>query len=226
MIIFELIIDITKNVVGLNTLSNLTNIPILTNNRLYKNRIDNYRMFIGQGLILLGFSELFNISKEVICEKLKITKYGKPFLNNSKIHFNIIHSGKYVGCVFSFENIGFDIQENVNFEVNDIASEVFSMEENNYLYNSDNFEDDFIRLWTRKEALCKYTGTGLNEDILQRTVIKDIYDIYKIYSYKMSNTTWQSICANKKMKELRLYKVNTEDLIYLKLPKSFKIFNW
>ena len=43
-------------------------------------------------------------------EELQMDKFGKPYFVNSKIHFNISHSGNFVVMAVSDWNIGIDVQ--------------------------------------------------------------------------------------------------------------------
>lgn len=50
--------------------------------------------------------EKYNIAGDV-----KVDKFGKPYFEDTDIHFNISHSGCYVIAAVSDEDIGIDIQK-------------------------------------------------------------------------------------------------------------------
>lgn len=94
-------------------------------------------------------------------------KYGKPYLLNIKdFHYNITHSGDYVGIAISRCPIGLDIEIiDKKIDINNIMPEVFSEEEIEFISNErdqDKSRELFFELWTLKESYVKYTGEGLN----------------------------------------------------------------
>ena len=40
-----------------------------------------------------------------------VTERGKPFFENSKVHFSISHTKKHAFCVLSEKNVGIDAEE-------------------------------------------------------------------------------------------------------------------
>lgn len=89
---------------------------------------------------------------------------GKPLLAAGP-HFNLSHSGGLAALAICREcNVGIDI-EKVRPVERDIAGRFFSACENEAL---DAVEGDcqmaFFRCWTRKEAVLKALGCGLNRD--------------------------------------------------------------
>lgn len=223
--IIELIINMYNNQpIDVIRLSNIINYPKLINKRVFKNKSDTIRMLLGQGLIMLGLSKIFNINKDIIYRNLNVTKLGKPFLKDySYVYFNVSHTGEYVGCIFNTSKVGLDIQKEVNFDVHDIAKNCFSREEYLFLLKSKKFENEFIKLWTRKEALCKAKGEGLNEKILLTPVIKKTIMEYKISSFKLSNVCWQSVSFCDSSTNLLLYKVSIENILLEILPQPYCI---
>jgi len=93
-------------------------------------------------------------------------KNGKPYWEEVPLYFSLSHSGKYVLCAVSEQEIGADIQEMKQDGWRKTAERYFSKEELDALKNCDSEEEErklFFRLWTRKEARGKLTGQGVAE---------------------------------------------------------------
>lgn len=90
----------------------------------------------------------------------------KPFLTNQPgIHFNISHSGDWIIIAVTSSEIGTDIEQlRPDFEYQEILADNFSLGEIKYLLDNSDPEKFFL-LWTRKEALIKISGKGLDEDL-------------------------------------------------------------
>ena len=104
---------------------------------------------------------------------------GKPHIENLvNVHFNISHSGHYVVCAVSCNQIGIDVERvrKVNLR---IAERFFSPSEINDLMacEEENRMHYFITLWTIKESYLKAIGRGLTQHLNSFTIVKngDIY---------------------------------------------------
>lgn len=101
-------------------------------------------------------------------------EHGKPYLKNyPNWHFNFSHSKNAVCCVIAKEEVGIDIEEVREYK-EALARYSCSEKEMFILDSSDDKANEFYRLWTRKEAVFKLIGTGINKDIksiLDRTHI-------------------------------------------------------
>ena len=90
---------------------------------------------------------------------------GKPsILGHPEIFFNLSHCRKAVACVVADSPVGIDVEETCRFS-DSIARYTLDDEEYESVVKVDNPSQAFIRLWTMKEALLKYTGEGLRRDI-------------------------------------------------------------
>ncbi|KHD36075.1 surfactin biosynthesis protein Sfp [Clostridium acetobutylicum] len=95
--------------------------------------------------------------------QLEYNEWGQPrLLNNSKVHFNISHSGEWVVVAVDEKPIGIDIQQIYKTDLA-IAESSFSKRENKYIasLSKDDRVDAFFMLWTLKEAFIKAKGKGL-----------------------------------------------------------------
>jgi 4'-phosphopantetheinyl transferase len=128
------------------------------------------------------FGEL--LSRHFIANKIKIESNkiefnigdkGKPFLENSDIHFNVSHSGEWVVAAFSKRNIGIDIEiiREPNYNV---AKRFFSsveIHQLNIISDADKKKNLFFDFWTVKESYLKAIGTGLTKPLNTFTVVKN-----------------------------------------------------
>ncbi len=123
--------------------------------------------------------------KGVISAGVEHTYYyndnGKPYLENGfgskdlNLYFSLSHSGEFVICAISNQEIGADIQQMKQVNYNKIISRFFTPLEYDYYNQLDSSEEKvtyFFKLWTRKEAYAKCTGKGL-AGILQIDVLQD-----------------------------------------------------
>lgn len=97
------------------------------------------------------------------------TVYGKPHIRNSSHHvdFNIshIHDASFL-AISRTARVGIDAAAQVTDGWQAIAAEFFTREERAMLNGSpaDHREQEFLRLWTAKEAFAKLIGVGLALD--------------------------------------------------------------
>lgn len=115
---------------------------------------------------------------------------GKPRLKgHHDIFFNLSHCREAAICVVDTVPVGVDIETVRPFK-DALARHVLSPEEYSVVAASFNPAVEFIKLWTKKEAVLKYTGEGirsdlkttltnLSEDIDIQTVVTDRY-VYSV----------------------------------------------
>ncbi|HBA46306.1 MAG TPA: hypothetical protein DCZ91_00585 [Lachnospiraceae bacterium] len=113
---------------------------------------------------------------------------GKPYFRNLPFYFNLSHSGSYVLCGLSMEEIGADIQQHCGKDVGKLGRRFYSKRESDALEQAGaEREKLFYRLWARKEAYGKLTGEGIGKalgvDLLPETIRADKGEIYYTPSY-------------------------------------------
>lgn len=103
-----------------------------------------------------------------------IFSYGtheKPFIYGNAIYFNISHKGDYVVCVWADTPCGIDIE--IIKEVKLSSAKRFCTEnELNFIMESDNKNQAFLYIWTRKEAYFKSLGCGISTVLSAVDVLK------------------------------------------------------
>jgi 4'-phosphopantetheinyl transferase len=128
----------------------------------FKFQVDAKRSIYAEILLKYIVYCKLNISQSYV--KLKYNLYGKPYLQDiPDFYFNISHSGKWVVCAWSKNEVGVDVESIESADI-DIAKRFFNKSE--YLQILDKKPADRSRLlidfWTLKESYIKYKGKGLS----------------------------------------------------------------
>lgn len=130
---------------------------------------DKKRMLACELLFNIGLKELYGINafNEEIRNKLKrkVSAYGKPFLYNYNIFFNMSHSGNLAVCSFSNDEVGVDIQMIEDFDYMSLESIIHPTEYNYILSKNTEGQNTFFEYWVMLESYFKAMGTGLNKNI-------------------------------------------------------------
>lgn len=102
--------------------------------------------------------------------EIEFLKYGKPQFKNEKLYFNLSNTKNTVVLAIATQPIGVDV-ELVRKPRTIIYARVFSNREVEYI---NSFEDKalaFTNMWTRKEAVVKLFGGGLQMGLKNFEVI-------------------------------------------------------
>ena len=106
--------------------------------------------------------------KGIPLQEIFVGKFGKPYLLDSKLNFNISHSDSFLVCVISTQNIGIDIEKKrVVNNVESIASRFILKDEYAAIKqcSANSKIDLFFKFWTLKESFAKMLGTGIFKEI-------------------------------------------------------------
>jgi 4'-phosphopantetheinyl transferase len=97
---------------------------------------------------------------------IQMTSRGKPYFSSHPyINYNISHSGKMVVCCVTLNSkIGIDVEIKKTLRLNNFHK-YFQPEEWIVIQNSSCQISMFFDLWTRKEALIKADGRGMEIDL-------------------------------------------------------------
>ncbi len=109
--------------------------------------------------------------------QFKYNKNGKPYVENGP-HFSISHSGDYIFIVFDNKEIGIDVERIRDVNPKLLGKIATDEEINNF--DNENFNTEFLKLWTLKEAYFKYKGTGITD--LKSVNKKQIESLYEIHT--------------------------------------------
>jgi 4'-phosphopantetheinyl transferase len=130
----------------------------------------------------------FILSRYLNCsaEEIIFSKhaYGKPYITQTPLHFNLSHSGEVALLAISANlELGVDIE---NFRKRDyagLAAHAFSPAEHNIITTVPPFLKafTFYSLWSQKEAFIKACGQGLRYPTQSFTVQASIYQPYPVH---------------------------------------------
>lgn len=110
---------------------------------------------------MLLFLELSNVGLgNLTSSDIRYSEFGKPYLPNGP-EFNISHSQNRVACALSKGLIGIDI-EAIKPINSDQFQDYLTQNELRQIKSSDDPITQFYNFWTKKEAVVKCTGIGLN----------------------------------------------------------------
>jgi 4'-phosphopantetheinyl transferase len=134
----------------------------------YVKHIDKYRFIISRGILkyFLSFFTKKHSPKDI---SLSYKRFGKPFMINSNIEFNISHSHNLIIYAFNINKpVGIDIEFlNRNININLMIPYVMTKQEL-YIYEQLDVLERytfFYTLWTKKESIIKFIGHGLHYPI-------------------------------------------------------------
>lgn len=91
-------------------------------------------------------------------------KYGKPRLRGIPVDFSISHCKRAIGVAVSEQAIGFDI-EAIRHPSPSLVQKTMNEQEQQQIAQSADPDTAFTALWTRKEAILKWRGTGIVDDL-------------------------------------------------------------
>ena len=147
-------------------------IPKLKKDKIdkYKNYDTKVRSIVGE-ILLKNLLSKSNISYNSL--DYYINEYGKPYLKNINIFFNISHSFDYVITTISDKDIGIDIEKIRKTPLNIINQFATEKEKAYILSTNNNIEERIFKIYTLKEAYFKMLGTNLNHILKVEFTIKN-----------------------------------------------------
>ena len=95
------------------------------------------------------------------CPPILIAPRGKPYFENSFLHFSISHTKNHAFCVLSSHPVGIDAEEKDRRVDLRLADKILSADERQRFDQADDPRDALLRFWVQKEAAAKLTGEGL-----------------------------------------------------------------
>ena len=104
----------------------------------------------------------------LLCELLQIphpefalTPHGKPYITGSNTHFSLSHCAGAAAAVIATTPVGIDIEPATRRISDALVRHTMNDDEIARIQTAEDPAKAFITLWTKKEALLKMTGEGL-----------------------------------------------------------------
>ena len=94
--------------------------------------------------------------------KIQIANRGKPYFEDSKLHFSISHTKNHAFCVLASCPVGIDAEEKDRSINPRLADKILSASERTRFEAAADQRAALLRLWVLKEAAGKLTGEGIN----------------------------------------------------------------
>ncbi len=151
----------------------------------------------------------------------------KPYLSTHPcLCFNISHSEDFAVIAISLNEVGIDIEYIAkDFTFSDLLPDVFNNTEVLAIQNTANQKHTFYKLWTRKEALVKSLGTGIDDDfknipsldghhIVDSNLLKNTKN-WQVYSFKLSDYYLGAVAFEG-------LATNSKNLVLYSMPNTMK----
>jgi 4'-phosphopantetheinyl transferase len=159
-------ININSNLLALDHFLSVMHPDEIARANKYLRINDKNRFIVSRGALRYILGKYLQLPPDLI--EFNIGGNKKPYVANAgktDLHYNVSHSGDWVLLAVSNSALGADVEFiNQSFSYMDVIDDHFSIEEVAYIKQNKSVER-FFMLWTRKEALTKATGKGLDEDL-------------------------------------------------------------
>ena len=128
----------------------------------YQREIDRRLSVKAYLLLCEGLRKLYGIQE---MPQFSYTTSGKPMLTQyPEIHFNLSHCDEAILCAIDTQPIGVDI-ESIKAYDKELAQYTMNQKELTIIERSARPDIEFTRFWTMKEAVLKWSGTGITNHI-------------------------------------------------------------
>jgi phosphopantetheinyl transferase len=130
---------------------------------------------------------------------IELSPAGKPYVRDVPVHFNLSHSGHWVVAAFANMAIGVDIEQIRESIESGMLPLALNQKELDFLncLPADKQSIAFYRLWTRKEAVLKWLGLGLQIEPSSFSVLDDEGQMqgqnYQIDTWQFDTEHWLSL---------------------------------
>ncbi|QBA63903.1 4'-phosphopantetheinyl transferase family protein [Muriicola soli] len=143
----------------------------------YRFEEDKHRFIICRILLKLLLVERTGLTINKI--KLESSVNQKPFIPSyPSIHFNVSHAGAYGLIAIANCPVGIDIEYlNDQFDFMEILPNVFGAKEIDSIINAENEVYAFYKYWTRKEAIVKASGKGLDSETVKIPTLDGLHTV-------------------------------------------------
>jgi 4'-phosphopantetheinyl transferase len=182
---------------------------------------DRNRFIVGRQSLRLLLSKYLSVRPMDI--SIRSENGHKPFVSNPscKIHFNISHSGDWVLIAVAIEELGIDVEKiNPGFDFKELLQEHFNEPEQLYISKAADPVSAFYYLWTRKEALAKAWGTGLQENLIMANALDEYSTsdsnkkLWNLKSFHVSNFYPAAIAYSVRSENIIFFDGNLDNFVF------------
>lgn len=184
---------------------------------------DKKRFTICRALLKILLAEHIGITTDEII--LDINSNKKPYLSSHpSVFFNVSHAGDYALIGLATSPIGVDIEYiNKSFDYHEVLPHIFHKIEIDEVNNNLDKHRTFYKFWTRKEAIVKAIGKGIDDNLVKLPVTDGLHSVpsalvrdYKkmtVFSFNVTDDYLGAIAFTE-------YPVNLEKLAYHPVPTT------
>ncbi len=154
------------------------------------NESDKVKYICNHVFLRKVLANYLNLSPKEI--KFSYTTFGKPYIKNTNLFFNLSHRREYGLLAISKDNeVGVDIEYMKDLQdVDTFLDYSFSAEEKAMIFANNKLnKETLFTFWAFKEAFIKATGTGLSIDI-SKINLADFYNNETISFEYDNNAIW------------------------------------
>jgi 4'-phosphopantetheinyl transferase len=148
---------------------------------------DRNRFIICRALLKLILAKQMDTNVSDLKIGTEVNK--KPYLiSDNQVKFNLSHTDDLAIIALSNKDVGIDLEyQKQDFDFKEVLTHVYSNEEINTILKSENQRYTFYKFWTRKEAIVKAIGTGINEHLLMVPAIDGHHKVDSFIIYGIKN---------------------------------------
>lgn len=191
---------------------------LLQRNRRFVHFVDRQRNLFG--LLLLKKLWRQQHGEHLNLELLRTTEFGRPYLPQPNVDFNISHAGNYViGVLASNAQVGIDIEKRRPVDFNDFTRTMNQLQWDEITL-SDEPEATFFHYWCIKESVIKVDGRGLSlpltEILFANEQVTCSDKMWYVKSFRLDSEHFGCLASNQQIPEFSLTEVNWRELVNLK----------
>ena len=144
-------------------------LPLLSEQRCqqvlkFKHQLGQKTCAMAYMLLRRGLQEEYGLSEPPL---FAYNEHGKPSIaGHPEIHFSLSHCKAGVVCALSGRPVGIDIESVGRYDER-LARYTMNERELEEIASSGQPDIAFTRLWTQKEAVLKWKGTGIDRNLKQ-----------------------------------------------------------
>jgi 4'-phosphopantetheinyl transferase len=155
----------------------------------FHHKKDQNQFAICRSLLKLVLAAQTKVAIKDICIEYHLNK--KPYLaSHPWLHFNVSHSEDHAIIALSHREVGIDIESiPQNLDLDNLLPDIFTKNEILEIENAEDKKKAFYLLWTRKEALVKALGKGIDDDFKHSPSLDGQHNIDSIAFKTVKN--WQ-----------------------------------
>jgi 4'-phosphopantetheinyl transferase len=183
---------------------------------------DRNRFIICRTLLKFLLAEHLGLDIDKILVDVDSNK--KPYVSSHpSVFFNVSHSRDYAVIAIATCPVGVDVEYvNTDFDYEEILPTTCNHLEIDEIRNSDDKYRTFYKFWTRKEAILKAIGTGIDDNLLKIPITDGFhsiplslmgnYETVKVFSFNLNDDYMSALAYTED--------IHFDSIVFSTLPTS------